>query len=308
MATQTCILNEGPLMLPLVIELLCKGRAYPKWETLCREMLQLEPPPDPQNLLFSSLHDLIFAKADPARGSFATGALSRPFSHAMADILDEWRVNQGRLSSILTSNPLDLLGMTNTSRQESYLVFVFGNRLKVIEQESILAFESPDIKPSLHKLVFEVMEPQDWRLFLGLRTTTGGHDLDTMPPSLNQCLEAFTHLHHPGPRGTRQMTNQLTVGARALSKHSHRDTQNKFWGVCTGTEKAKNEHANSVLANILCDSVWSNLHMLPHAKVVYEIRQSLGYGARWVLDDGKWLFRGFLEPQMEEGHSVGWVH
>ncbi|OAD79833.1 hypothetical protein PHYBLDRAFT_58877 [Phycomyces blakesleeanus NRRL 1555(-)] len=296
MATQTCILNEKPLMLPLVIELLCKGRSYPKWATLCKLMLQSEPLPDPQNLLLSSLREQISAKSNPARGEFATGALSRPFSHGMADILDQWRVNQGKLSSKFISNPLDLLGMTNTSR------------LKVIEQESIQVFKSPDLESSLHKLIFETMEPQDWRLFLGLRTTTGGKDLDTMPPSLNECIEAFTCLHQPISTGTRPIVNQLTVGARALSKHAHRDQKNQFWGNCTGTEKAKNDHANTVLANILCDSVWINLHMLPHAKVVYEVRQSLGYGARWVLHNDKWLFRGFLEPQMEEGHLLGWVH
>lgn len=35
-------------------------------------------------------------------------------------------------------------------------------------------------------------------------------------------------------------------------------------------------------------------------------RCSKGYGARWTIDGTK--FRGFLEPQMEEGHSVGWRH
>ncbi len=31
-----------------------------------------------------------------------------------------------------------------------------------------------------------------------------------------------------------------------------------------------------------------------------------GYGARWLLDGSE--FRGFLEPQMVDGHEVGWRH
>ena len=32
----------------------------------------------------------------------------------------------------------------------------------------------------------------------------------------------------------------------------------------------------------------------------------IGYGVRWLADGSS--FRGFLEPQMEDGHAVGWVH
>ena len=39
---------------------------------------------------------------------------------------------------------------------------------------------------------------------------------------------------------------------------------------------------------------------------VIEIRTIEGYGVRWLHDGSE--FRGFLEPQMEDGHSVGWRH
>ena len=32
----------------------------------------------------------------------------------------------------------------------------------------------------------------------------------------------------------------------------------------------------------------------------------IGYGARWTSDASQ--FRGFLEPQMVDGHEVGWRH
>lgn len=37
-----------------------------------------------------------------------------------------------------------------------------------------------------------------------------------------------------------------------------------------------------------------------------EIRTIEGYGVRWLHDGTE--FRGFLEPQMEDGHEVGWRH
>ena len=33
---------------------------------------------------------------------------------------------------------------------------------------------------------------------------------------------------------------------------------------------------------------------------------TVGYGARWLHNGSE--FRGFLEPQMEDGHSVGYRH
>lgn len=93
----------------------------------------------------------------------------------------------------------------------------------------------------------------------------------------------------------------------------------------------KNETANIALAKIMNRPIWRNLHELPvslgcinggkhtnlrglgkHNTLAYEIRHEKGYGARWTasIDNGRaiWMFRGFLEPPMEDGHSVGWVH
>ena len=72
------------------------------------------------------------------------------------------------------------------------------------------------------------------------------------------------------------------------------------------------------------NAVWINLHRLPvcilfisihkrflliigqHDLFILEIRIEDGYGARWEVDGSK--FRGFLEPQMEDGHQKGWKH
>lgn len=54
---------------------------------------------------------------------------------------------------------------------------------------------------------------------------------------------------------------------------------------------------------------WINFHALPPSmNPIFEIRVPEGYGARWSILDGVCNFRGFLEPQMEQGHSIGWRH
>ena len=50
---------------------------------------------------------------------------------------------------------------------------------------------------------------------------------------------------------------------------------------------------------------WINIHGLPHEITIIELRVDKGYGIRWQIDG---MFRGFLEPQMEDGHEKGWRH
>jgi hypothetical protein len=71
---------------------------------------------------------------------------------------------------------------------------------------------------------------------------------------------------------------------------------------------------------VMDNASWRNLHWLPHQVLVYEVRVPDGYGMRWsqnqnddreaqLTAEGKsWVFRGFLEPQMENGHEIGWRH
>ena len=122
--------------------------------------------------------------------------------------------------------------------------------------------------------------------------------VDVLPPSVSSLLASFNKKHKPN--------SNLTVGARALSKHCHRDVTSEWWGACAGSEQVKNEHANTVVNRILNDSSWINIHLLPHDLKVIEVTCAEGYGARWSHDGS--TFRGFLEPQMEDGHAVGWKH
>lgn len=131
---------------------------------------------------------------------------------------------------------------------------------------------------------------------LGIRETVG--TISLLPPSRKSLLASFTVKYI--------QNSELSVGARALSKHFHRDHSDSWWGVCTGTEAAKNYHALELMNKILDSAVWINIHWLPHDIHIIEARQDQGYGIRWSADGSS--FRGFLEPQMIDGHEVGWRH
>lgn len=133
---------------------------------------------------------------------------------------------------------------------------------------------------------------------LGLRKTVG--TADVWPPPRRVLEETFCQRHSP------QTKSPLTVGARALAKHCHRDHSSSWWGVSAGSEAAKNEHAFQKVSEILDNATWINIHQLPHEVLTIEVRQENGYGARWTSDGQQ--FRGFVEPQMINGHEVSWKH
>ena len=151
-------------------------------------------------------------------------------------------------------------------------------------------------KKAIIEEILETLQLRGILNLIGMRQTTGS--VDNLPPPISSLWESFEVKHKTGAN--------LSCGARALSKHCHRDSTSQWWGISTGSEHDKNEHASAVVEKILGDAVWINIHLLPHDVKVLEIRNKLGYGARWS-HDGK-TFRGFLEPQMHDGHSVGWRH
>ena len=130
---------------------------------------------------------------------------------------------------------------------------------------------------------------------LGFQQTAGSRNV--APLTLGQCLAAFTQRHTP--------SEPLTVGARAFSKHCARSL-NGWWGQLKGNDAAKNACAVSKVRELLATATWKNVHSLPHAHATMEIRNALGYGARW--DAETQAFRGLLEPPMVNGHEIKWRH
>lgn len=100
-----------------------------------------------------------------------------------------------------------------------------------------------------------------------------------------------------------------------------------WWGVPSGPVAKINENSIHLFWKVMNNATWRNLHWLPHQVLAYEVRVPAGYGMRWSQDwspiqettmasrqleisgkENPWTFRGFLEPQMENGHEVGWRH
>ena len=169
-------------------------------------------------------------------------------------------------------------------------------------------------------------EKNDSPLFIHLAhglAYTIGSALGSRPPSEETCLAAYVFPNKAG----------LTAGSRAWSKHSHRslpipsDTAEEdkqkcssgWWGTPSGPVSLINEKSLRLFWKIMDNATWRNLHWLPHKVLVYEVRVAEGYGMRWSQDQADspdvvkkenqmWMFRGFVEPSMENGHELKWRH
>ncbi|KAF8550038.1 hypothetical protein OG21DRAFT_518617 [Imleria badia] len=146
-------------------------------------------------------------------------------------------------------------------------------------------------------------------LLHGLAYTVGSA-LGSDPPTRQECLSAFT---------ASSTKNGLMAGAKAWSKHAHRSGDDEAGGWWGGQPKGPvasiNDRALALFDKVVDNATWRNLHWLPHQVLVYETRVEEGYGMRWSQDrsqvefvDSLWMFRGFVEPMMENGHEVGWKH
>ncbi len=91
------------------------------------------------------------------------------------------------------------------------------------------------------------MEFRGFTTIFGLRTTTGSQEEPW--PLMNTILDAFKKPHTlPTPEmlAKGRKPSKLTVGARALTKHSHRSSEG-FWGRNTGSEDHKNGEAERII-------------------------------------------------------------
>jgi hypothetical protein len=124
-------------------------------------------------------------------------------------------------------------------------------------------------------------------VLLGQRLTPGSlTDARAIPRPAEELLRA----------SARTYKGQLSVGARALTKHLQR-TRLTFWGELAGNEEEKSRTAQQLIQTVLRNATWWNVFEHYKHQVVFEARVAEGYGARWDNDGEEFI--GFLEPFTE---------
>ena len=217
------------------------------------------------------------------------GVPKQPLFRELARRLEIW--SQNTASSTLLSNEVPANPLTPAST------------LNLTEEER------PPLPPLMTTNVCDWFEKagNDGVLhLLGMRKTVGTDERGLLPPSWTSLIEAANQIHKA----------KLTVAARARSKHAHRGT-NSFFGISKGSAEIQNHDAEQLVLKLLEEAIWINIHTFGgmEGQPVLEIRVESGYGARWTAEciNGdrilkNVMFRGFLEPQMEDGHEVKWRH
>ena len=197
----------------------------------------------------------------------------RPFVRELSNALLLWR-ERGRFPWAGTATPPDL----------SETVPPDSSAYEPLTGLAVTAASTAAPEQLARLLV--ALGPMGILALLRVRRTVGTELLP--PPSPVALCRSFLAPHSG--------TSRLSVGARALHKHWQR-SESHVWGAgIRGNDQAKNARAAEVLARLLHEACWINIHSgVGDHEPVFEIRQRDGFGARWAADGTR--FRGLLEPQ-----------
>jgi len=169
---------------------------------------------------------------------------------------------------------------------------------------------------------FKLMGDDGIMEILGMRQTIGTVKECYFPPKLPSVAKLVQSSRKPCKPNAKPPL--LSVAARARSKHAHRGSQDQYFGVAKGSTHTLNERADGIVKTMIQNAVWINIHTFGGTSSipVLEIRVENGYGVRWSTEktnnsnnedtvennNNSILFRGFLEPQMEDGFEKQWRH
>lgn len=228
-------------------------------------------------------------EAEICAGPGTTKPPKKPFVREVARELCKWAETKSFPKTFVQMKLLN-----ETQRPE------YGNVTPLVCDFVQCDASARDAQRSLATKVLCALGIEGVRALLGLRTTAGSR-MDVFPPGISELIRSFRR------RNDTKAGALLSVGGRALTKHCKR-SKDGWWGNgLVGSDREKNEKAEAALRKVLSGACWLNIHFLPHEVAVYEIRHAEGYGARWECNP-PYNFRGFLEPQMENGHEQGWIH
>eukprot|EP00644_Phytophthora_capsici_P017194 jgi/Phyca11/122559/e_gw1.48.140.1 len=227
----------------------------------------------------------------PTTNHVLVGLADAPYVTQLAVILNAWHSTGSNPLSSFDESTEAIEGVTSEFSSRQRVLSVSVDKI----HSFVRSIEEGDALTATATLVDELGNARGILTLLGFQQTVGSRNLP--PLTLRQCLAAFTERH------TRD--EPLTVGARAFSKHCARSSSG-WWGEMKGNDAAKNARAEIKVRELLACATWKNIHSLPHAHATMEIRNALGYGARWDAESR--TFRGFLEPPMLHGHEIKWRH
>ncbi len=125
-----------------------------------------------------------------------------------------------------------------------------------------------NLKQLLTDLVNDIGE-RGFLTIIGIRHTTGS--LNYVPPIKQLLTDSFNCVNSKEINlKTNKPKSSLTVGAKALSKHTVRSNDG-FWPNSKGSEAEKNQKADKILIEFFRSSTWINIHGLPGNLPIIEV-------------------------------------
>lgn len=149
-------------------------------------------------------------------------------------------------------------------------------------------------KHEINKILIDVIDyigQKGFLVMLGVRLTNkSSFDL---PPKREKIVNEFNKPF--------SLKSKITVGARAVTKHADRNRES-FWGNVSGNEETRNINSNLICLDIIANAAWISIFEMNSNTRIVEIRNSEGFGLRWVYNDYFLCsFKGLVEPQWEKG-------
>ena len=138
---------------------------------------------------------------------------------------------------------------------------------------------------------FGIIGQKGFLLMIGIRSCN--KSTFDIPPKREKLVSEFNKPY--------SKKSKLTVGARAVMKHSDRSKDKKAWGAVSGTEEDRNVNSNLICLDIMAKATWISLFEISSTMKIVEIRNSEGFGLRWEYNSYTSInFIGLVEPQYEQ--------
>jgi len=157
-------------------------------------------------------------------------------------------------------------------KEQSLKIYSLLEEINSIQQTDSKTSSIQEKAINLKQLLIDLVNDIGERGFLtiiGIRHTTGS--LNYVPPIKQILIDSFNSVNSKELNlKTNKPKSNLTVGAKALSKHTVRSNDG-FWPNSNGSEAQKNQKADKILREFFSSSTWINIHGLPGNLPIIEV-------------------------------------